>query len=689
MEPVMNALDTATSPYLLAHKDNPVQWRVWSSEVLAEAEKTGKPILLSIGYAACHWCHVMNRESFSNAETAQLINDNFIPVIADRAQRPDLDQIYQAGGNIMGFNGGWPLTIFLNAKGYPFFVGGYLPDVEKLGQPAFTRVLNDVIALYRDKRAEVDESAERVYQQMTNLHDRNMAGPAEGIQLDIAALRMGQRYDIFLGGQLGYLTNGGMKFPQTIFLDILWRAYLRSGISQFLQVVTATVDAMVLGGLYDHVGGGFFRYTVDERWLTPHFEKMLADNALIVEFLTGIWQFNRNGLCRQRLEETVGWMLRDLKMDDGFAAGLEAESEGEEGKYYLWSEAEIDAALSGTFAQRFKTVYGVSRDGNHGGGRNLLRRMGHPQPAISEADEALLLKQRGMLLAARDKRVAPARDETLLADWNGIAVASLAQAGAVLERADWVQAAISAFDAVVKRLGDGDRLYHSANGGKVGAPGFADDYTHMARAALILWEVTGEARFLDAAKRWVATLNDHFWNNEKGGYCTTADDAETLIVRARVLYDQAAPSANGVMTWVLNRLGQITGDGAYGQRAHALLNAFADEYNRAWASCASYINSLEAFVSGLQIVVVGPRNNPRTQELVKAVWGKALPNRLLYVVDSSEALPTGHPAFGKGMQNGAPTAYLCQRNTCSTPITSAVTLSQVLTLPPRAPVGSA
>ncbi len=684
----MNALANATSPYLLAHKDNPVEWRNWSDAVLAEAEQTGKPIFLTIGYSACHWCHVMNRESFSDPETAKLINDNFIPVIADRVQRPDLDQLYQAAANILGHQGGWPLNIFLNAKGYPFFVGGYLPKEEKFGQPPFTRVLNDMTALYRDRPEEVAQNAQRFYDQLVNLHDRDMRGPAETIQLDIAAMRIGQRYDIFLGGQLGFLGQGGMKFPQTIFLEILWRAYLRSGIAQFLQIVTTTMDAAVLGGLYDHIGGGFFRYTTDERWLVPHFEKMLADNALMVEFLTNIWQFNRNALCRQRLEETVVWMLRDLKMGGGaFAAGLEAESEGEEGKYYLWSEAEVDAALAGTFVQRFKTVYGVTRDGNHMG-RNILRRMGHPQPQLSEADDALLAKQRSLLLAARDKRTPPRRDETLLADWNGLAISALAQAGAALDRADWISAAIAAFDDVVRILGEGDRLYHAANGGVRGAAGFADDYALMARGALHLWEVTGETRFLDAAKGWAATMNDHFWNAEKGGYCTTADDAETLMIRSRVLYDQAVPAANGIMIWVLTRLGLVTGDGAYGTRARALLDAFAGEYARAWASCASYINSLEAFSTGFQVVVVGPRQNPRTQELVRAIWGKALPNRLVYVVESGELLPTGHPAFGKAMQNGAPTAYLCQRDICSPPITSAVTLSQALTLPPRA-AGSA
>ena len=673
----MNALDTAASPYLLAHKDNPVEWRVWSNEVLAEAEASGKAIFLSMGYSACHWCHVMNRESFSDPETAKLLNENFIPVIVDRFQRPDLDQLYQAAANAMGHQGGWPLNMFLNAKGMPFFVVGYLSKEERLGQPALSRVLTDVAALYRDKPEDAANGAQVAYERVAVLLDRDMRGQPEGIQLDVAAMRMGQRYDIFLGGQIG-----NMKFPQTIFLEVLWRAYLRTGIQQFIQLVTTTIDASVLGGLYDHIGGGFFRYTQDERWLVPHFEKMLADNALIIEFLTGIWQFNRNALARQRIEESVAWLLRDLKLDGAFAAGLEAESEGEEGKYYLWSEAEVDAALTGTFAQRFKAVYGITRDGNHLG-RNIPRRMGHIQPQLSQADDVLLAKQRGLMLAARNKRVAPARDETLLADANGLAISALAQAGAALEHPDWVLAAIKAFDAVVKTLGDDDRLYHAANGGKRGVSGFADDYALMARAALHLWEVTGEQRFLDAAKRWVATLDTHFWNAEKTGYCTSADDAEQLIVRQRVLYDQATPSANGTMIWVLTRLGMITGEGIYGERARAMLEGFADEYGRAWATCATYINGLENFATGAQIVIVGPRNNPRTQELIRTVWGKALPNRLLYVVETGEALPTGHPAFGKGMQNGAPTAYLCQRNICSVPITSAVTLSQALTLPPK------
>ena len=674
----MSALDTAPSSFLQLHKDDLVQWRLWSPDVLAEAETTGKPIFLSIGYTGCNLCQTMSRESFCDSATAALLNENYIPVLVDRELRPDIDQLYQSAANLMGHGGGWPLSMFLDGKGRPFLVASYLPKEERQGQPALSRVLTDMIELYRDRPEEAAKSTGTVFQRLANFLDRDMHGQPEAMQLDLTSMRFGQGYDIFLGG-----IGGPLKTPQPFSLEVLWRAYLRSGIPQFQQLVTTTLDAALLGGLYDHIGGGFFRYVADERWLVPHVEKMLADNASMVEFLTSMWQFNRNPLYRARVEETIGWMLRELKMQQGFAAGLAAEYEGEAGKFYFWTEAEIDAALSGTFVQRFKQAYGVTREGNLGDGRNLLRRLGHPQPALTEADDALLAKQRAILLETRDKRIHPVRDELLMADWNGAAISALALAGAAFDRADWLRAAIAAFDEVVAALGEGDRLYHSSYKGARGVTGFADDYAMMARAALHLWEVTSEARFLDAAKRWTAALSDHFWSMEKGGYCTTADDAETLLVRARVLYDQAVPSANAAMLIVLMRLGMITGEGAYGQRYLELLAAFADEFNRAWASCPSYLNSFESIATASQIVIVGPRGNSRTQELIRAVWGKVLPNRLLYVVESGEALPTHHPAFGKGMLNGAPAAYLCQRDICSPPITSAVALSQALTLSPR------
>jgi uncharacterized protein YyaL (SSP411 family) len=671
-----NALENATSPYLLLHKDNPVRWRLWGSEALAEAKDTGKPILLSMGYTACHWCHVMNEESFSDMETAALINDLYIPILADREERPDLDNIYQTAAGIMGHQGGWPLNIFLKPDGMPYFVAGYLPREERQGQPAFKRVLTDTGNLFRDQSEQVANASAAILGQLSTIYDRDMRTPAENIALDMAAIRMAQRFDIFFGG-----IQQAQKFPNPTALEVLWRAFLRSGAPQYSQLVFTTLDHVLLGGISDHVGGGFFRYAMDERWMLPHFEKMLYDNALMIDILTQTWQFNRNAISRQRVADTVGWLLREMKVGDGFAAGLDSDTDGEEGKYYLWSEAEIDAALMGTFSARFKQVYGVTRDGNHNG-RTVLRRLGNPAPA-GDADEALIAKQLSMLLAARGKRQAPRRDDKLLADWNGLTIAALANAGMVFERADWIDAAIGAFDYVVKSLGDGERLHHSFAGGKRGASGFSDDYANMARAALQLLEVTGDQRFLEPAIQWVRTLNDFFWDEARGGYCYTASDAEKLIVRPRTVTDSPAPSANGTMLVVLTRLAILTGEGAYGQRANALVQAMGDELNRVLVSTGAYLNGVEYYGSALQILVIGHKGNARTQELLRTIWGKALPNRLVTQIEPGDPLPPGHGATGQGMQAGQPTAYILQRGMCSTPITSAVALSQALTLPPQ------
>ncbi|HTC84359.1 MAG TPA: thioredoxin domain-containing protein, partial [Rhizomicrobium sp.] len=582
----------------------------------------------------------------------------------------------QNAAQVMGHNGGWPLNCFLTPKGVPFFAVGFLPREERLGQPAFKKVLTDLAALYRERPDQVAQNSNAILQQMESNNNREMRGPVESITLDMAALRVGQRFDIFMGGLIG-----PMKFPQATLMEVLWRAFLRSGAQQFLQLFTTTLDNALTAGLYDHIGGGFFRYTNDERWQFPHFEKMLFDSAQMIDLLTGVWQFNRNELCRQRVAETVDWMLREMKLGDAFAAGLDADSEGEEGKYYLWSEAEVDAALAGTFSARFKQVYGVTRDGSVMG-KNILRR--NVQIAgLTDADEALLAKQRGLLLAARGKRVRPQREDKILTDWNGLAIRALAQAGVVFERPDWVQAAAAAYDYVRKVSGEGETLYHSWADNQRGEPGFSDDYAQMARAALQLWEVTGEQRFLDDAKAWTGMLNSQFWNEAQGGYNYVRDGADPLIIRLRMIYDPPTPSTNGTMITVLTRLALITGSGEYGGRAQALIGAFAAEINRNFIACGELLNGFEYFASGLQIVVMGARGNARTQELIHAVWGKALPNRLLVVVESGQALPEGHPARGQEMQNGQPTAYICQRNACSSPITSAVTLSQTLTLPPQ------
>jgi uncharacterized protein YyaL (SSP411 family) len=676
-----NQLANETSPYLLLHKDNPVHWRPWSREALAEAEAAGKPILLSIGYSACHWCHVMNQESFADPETARLMNENFINIKVDREERPDLDQLYQSASNAMGSGGGWPLTVFLTPKGVPFFTGTYFPKEERFGQPAFKSVLADVSRLYREQAEPIAGTTTKLTEQLNNLWNRDMRGPLDTNVLNDAAVKIAQRFDIFFGG-----LTGPQKFPQPQLVELLWRAYLRTGMPQFVQVASKTLDSLLVAGIYDHVGGGFFRYATDERWLIPHFEKLTADNAQLVELTTLVWQHNRNALCQARIEETVGWLLREMKVEDAFAASLDADSEGEEGKYYLWSEAEVDAALVGTFAQKFKAAYGVSRDGNFQG-RNILRRIGTPAPyPQSEADEALLAKQCGLLLAARQSRTPPLRDDQVLADANGMAISALANAGAAMKRLDWVQAAIKAFDFVVAAVGDGDTLFHSWRAGRRGHAGFADDYAHMARAALALWETTGEKRFLERAKGWTHMLNENFWDQFGGGYFTTAHSQDPLFVRARSIFDQTQPPANSVMLGVLARLHMATAEPEYNDRASKLIQGFASEVTRAFMSSGTFLNGLEFVATNLQIVIVGPVDHLKTHELVAAVLGRSLPNKLLVVVAPDQPLPEGHPAHGKTMLNGNPTAYICQRGVCSTPINNPVALSQMLQLPAqRAP----
>ena len=673
-----NLLSQETSPYLLLHKDNPVHWRPWGPDALAEAEAQNKPILLSVGYTACHWCHVMNHESFADPETAAVLNELFIPIKVDREERPDIDQFYQTAANNMGSTGGWPLTMFLTPKAEPYFAGTYFPKEERFGQAPFKKVLEDVARVYKEQPDPVAVTTSRVAEALITLWGRDTRGSLDGAVFDNCAIHIGQRFDIFFGG-----LSGSMKFPASPLIELLWRAYLRSGAFQFQQLTQTTLDGLSRGGIYDHIGGGWARYAVDERWNVPHFEKMLYDNAQIIDVLTLVWQSTRVPTYRERIEETISWLLREMKVEDAFASSLDADSEGEEGRYYTWTESEIDASLMGTFVQRFKDVYNVTREGNFMG-RNVLHRLGAVPHPLPDADEALLKKQRELLLSARQNRVPPMRDDKILADWNGMTIAALANAGAVFRKAEWTQAAAAAFDFVVKALGEGDRLYHSWRAGKRGQPGFVDDYAQMARAALMLWETTTDRKYIEYAQTWARILNDHFWDMGNGGYFYTPDDGEPLLVRSRVVLDQAVPSGNATMIHVLSRLHFATMDASYRDRANALTQAFAGELPRNFISMGTYLNSVETVMTGLQIVVVGPLSSPKTHELANAVWGRSLPNRLLIVVDPGQALPEGHPAQGKTMQNGQPTAYVCQSMTCSAPMTNPVTLSQILQLPPRA-----
>jgi uncharacterized protein len=582
----------------------------------------------------------------------------------------------------MGYQGGWPLTIFLNAKGEPFFVGGYFPKEEKFGQVPFKKVIEEVSKKFREQGDAVRNDATNITQALGSLWSRDMRGPLDPRLLDILSVHVAQRFDLFYGG-----VTGAPKFPNAPLIEVLWRAFLRTGAMQFPQLVQTTLDTMCLSGVYDHVGGGFHRYAVDERWSIPHFEKMLYDNAAMIDLLTTVGVHNRVPLYRTRVEETIGWVLREMMVGDAFASSLDADVDGEEGAYYLWTAPEIDATLMGTFAQRFKDVYAIRAEGIINGKNIIARTGGFPYP-LPDADEALLKRQRELLLAARmQNRKTPARDDKVLADSNGMMIAALANAATAYASVAWLNAAQQAFAFVVKAMAEGDRLFHSWRDGKRGHMGFSDDYAQMIRAALALWEATGDKQYLDYAKRWTLVMNEFFWDAQQGGYAQTAADDTPLLHRVRSVFDAATPSANGTMIGTLAKLFLATGDTTYRDRAGNIIGSFAAEVGRSFLGMGSYLNGLETLLAGLQIVVVGARDNPKTQELVTAVLGRSLPNRLLMVVDPSEALPEGHPAHGKTMENGQPTAYVCQHQNCSAPIANPVTLSQVLQLPPRPPQG--
>ena len=675
-----NHLTEETSPYLLLHKDNPVHWYPWGQEALQAAEASGKPILLSIGYTACHWCHVMNHESFADADTAALMNENFINVMVDREERPDVDQLYQAASQTMGYQGGWPLTIFLNPKGEPFFVGGYFPNEERFGQPPFKRVLEDVTKKYSEQSEAIATDATNITAAVGGLWTRDLRGPFDPRLLDVLSVHVAQRFDIFYGG-----VTGAPKFPNAALIEVLWRSFLRTGAMQFPQLVQTTLDTMCLSALYDHIGGGFHRYAVDERWMVPHFEKILSDNALMIDLLTTVGVHNRVPLYKARLEETVAWVKREMMVGDAFASSLDADVDGVEGAYYLWTAPEIDATLMGTFAQRFKDVYAIQAEGPFNGKNIVARTGGYPYP-LPDADEALLKRQRDLLLAARQQtRKSPLRDDKVLADSNGMMIAALANAGAGYGVIDWILTAQKAFAFVTTSMAEGDRLFHSWCSGKQGHTGFADDYAQMARAAIALFEATSDKQYLDYAKRWTAILNAFFWDEAAGGYHQCATDDVPLILRVRSVYDQAIPSANGILIGVLAKLYLATGDISYRDRASNIIGTFAGDVGRSFLAMGTYLNGLETLIAGLQIVVIGPRDSQKTRELVTAVLGRSLPNRLLMVVDPSEGVPEGHPAHGKAMENGQPTAYVCQHQNCSAPIANPVTLSQLLQLPARPP----
>ena len=673
-----NRLGQETSPYLLQHADNPVHWLPWGEDAFARARRENKPILLSVGYAACHWCHVMAEESFENPDIAELMNDLFVNVKLDREERPDLDYLYQQALALLGEQGGWPLTMFLTPEGAPFWGGTYFPPEPRFGRPGFPQVLQAVATAYRDRREAVEQNVEGLKEALTRLATPSSGELLSAEQRRAQAERVLREIDPFEGG-LGVAP----KFPQPVILKLLWNTWFETGDLRYRQAVELTLRKMSQGGIYDHLGGGYARYATDAKWLVPHFEKMLYDNAQLLDLLTLAWQASRDPLYEQRARETVAWMLREMRAESrpggppcgAFAASLDADSEGEEGRFYVWSEEEIDVLL-GENARFFKERYDVTAAGNWEG-KVILNRSKHPE-ILDPAQEAILKECREILLAARNRRVRPAWDDKVLADWNGLAIAALARAAFAFGQDEWLTAAEEAFEFVSREMTRDGRLFHSWRHGILKHPATLEDYAFLSDAALALEEVTGKASYRAQAIAWINTALALFRDEERGGFFQTAEDVSDLVVRPKHAQDNATPSGNGVMAALLARLWYLTGEEAWRKEAERTLQAFSGEVERSLFVLPGILLATQLLEQAIQIVVVASRAEVAAAELLQVIAKTCLPLRVLQLVEDPDQLPRNHPAAGKARLESRAAVYLCQGTSCSLPYSDPAELSAAL-----------
>jgi uncharacterized protein YyaL (SSP411 family) len=655
-----NRLAEETSPYLLQHQANPVAWWAWGPDALAEAKRANKPILLSVGYAACHWCHVMAHESFEDEATARVMNELFVNIKVDREERPDIDQIYMAALHHLGEHGGWPLTMFLTPNGEPIWGGTYFPKTSRYGKPAFVDVLREIARLFREEPQKIERNRAALMERLAAAARPPGAVTIGRAELDSAAHQLGGLIDPVNGG-----TRGAPKFPQAALFECLWRASLRTGEARYFTAVEISLDHICEGGIYDHLSGGFARYSVDERWLVPHFEKMLYDNAQLLELLAIAYRHTGKDLYRRRAYETVGWLVREMTTEEGaFCASLDADSEGEEGKFYVWSYDEVIRQLGVEDGEFFARHYDVTPAGNFEG-HNILNRL-KPLPR-SDTDEARLAGLREKLLSARAMRVRPGLDDKVLADWNGMMIAALADAALMLDEPAWLDIAQRAFEFIARTMTRGDRLGHSWRAGQLKFPGLASDFAAMIRAALALHEASGAARYLDQALQWQHALDRDYINQDAGTYYLTAVDAEGLVIRPTATTDEATPNHNAVAAQNLIRLVVLAGDDQWREKADRLIAATAPLAAENIYMHMATLNAIDLRLRAAEIVVTG--QGAGAQALLAAARRLPPLDRVVVHAASAEALPTSHPARAKLDAARAPQAFVCVGETCSLPVT--------------------
>jgi len=662
-----NRLINETSPYLLQHAHNPVDWYAWGPEALERAAQEEKLILLSIGYSACHWCHVMEHESFENPDIAGLMNDNFVNIKVDREERPDLDQIYMTAVQMMTGSGGWPMTVFLLPTGEPVFGGTYFPPEDRYGRPGFPRVLQTISNAYRTKRPEIMENARGFREQLVKQTLRKTAEtaePAETIDaslLDMACRAIGSRFDPREGG-----FGGAPKFPPGMTVDFLLRYHHRTGDEQALHMATLTLDKMAQGGMYDQVGGGFHRYSTDDHWLVPHFEKMLYDNALLARVYVDGYRATRNALYKRIAEETLDFVVREMRAPNAaFYSTQDADSEGVEGKFYVWRLDEFKRVLgpdSGDLANYFDVT-------DHGNWEetNILHVVGEADSRLESRIQAAKEK----LYAVREKRVKPGRDEKILTDWNGLMLRAFAEAAAYLDRDDYREVAEANANFILSTLWDGHRLLHSFKDGRARFNGYLDDYANFADGLLALYQLTFDHKWLDAAIRVTDRMIEQFWDEEGGGFYFTGKDHEALLTRTKDFFDNATPAGNSVAADVLLRMAALLDRADYRKKAEevfvtiaGLMRQYASGFGRMLAALDFYIGpSKEIAIAGAPDGFVGVLRNRYSPRTVVAAGSS-----------DQIALLRDRP-----MLNGRPTAYVCENFTCKQPVTDLAAFEELLT----------
>jgi uncharacterized protein YyaL (SSP411 family) len=664
-----NLLAQETSPYLQQHAGNPVHWRPWGAAALAEARERDRPILISIGYAACHWCHVMAHESFENEETAALMNRLFVNVKVDREERPDIDHIYMSALQSLGEQGGWPLTMFLSPDGAPMFGGTYWPPEPRWGRPSFTQILHAVDKAWREKREALLAQGANLFEHLAAMAQTKRGDALGPDDLTRVANQLTRQLDPVNGG-----VGRAPKFPNAPIFRLFWSEHFRRKDAQAGEAVRRLLDALCEGGIYDHLGGGFARYSTDAEWHVPHFEKMLYDNAQILELLALAYAETPAPLYAARAQETFGWLTREMLVEGGgFAASQDADQDGEEGLFFVWTADEIDAAL-GPESVAFKTAYDVRPEGNWED-RNVLRRRGAHG---DEAAEASLAASRARLFALRESRPKPGRDDKVLADWNGLMIAALARAAAVFDAPHFLDAARAAYAFVTRTLrNERGQLIHAWREGRIGAAGILDDYASMARAALALFEATGERAYLAAAAALIRTAQELFGDVDGSFFITARDAADVPGARPRHPHDGATPSGIGLIAEVLVRLFHLTGDIDWRQSAENLIRAFTGTPDLL-AQSPLLLAAADFLERGIVVVVTGSGNDPSAIALSRIALSSPDPATCVLRTNGDSDWPENSPAHGKTLPGAVSAAYVCRGRTCSLPVTTVQELQRLI-----------